>query len=64
MSTVEKASPQEFMQLLAYIRASRDLTSWINGARVLALLSGALDSGVLDALRSKSSPEQIAQKQI
>ena len=55
-----RASPQEFTQLRAYIRASRELTSWITGAKVLALLSGAADSGVLDALRTKSTAQQIA----
>jgi DNA-binding IclR family transcriptional regulator len=55
-----RASSQEFTQLLAYIRASRNLNSWIDGARALALLSGAVDSGVLNALHHKSTPEQIA----
>lgn len=55
-----KASPREFTQLLAYIRASRELNSWINGARIFALLSGAADSGVLDALHTGSTVEQIS----
>jgi SAM-dependent methyltransferase len=55
-----KPSPKEFADLLAYVRASRDVSGWISGARVFALLSGALDAGVLDALRTESTPEQIA----
>jgi cyclopropane fatty-acyl-phospholipid synthase-like methyltransferase len=55
-----KSSPKEFAHLRAYIRASRELNGWISGARVFSLLSGAVESGVLDALRTKSTPEQIA----
>ncbi len=54
------ASVDEMQQLAAYLRASRELADWITGAKVLALLSGALDSGVLDALRSKTTAQQIA----
>jgi protein-L-isoaspartate O-methyltransferase len=46
--------------LLGYIGASRDLISWIDGARAFALLSGAVDSGILNALHEKSTPERIA----
>jgi SAM-dependent methyltransferase len=55
-----KASSKEFMQTLAYMRASRELYNWITGARVIALLSGALESGILDALLDKKTPEMIA----
>jgi hypothetical protein len=55
-----KASPQEFAQLRAYVGASRELTNWITGAKVLALLNGAVESGVLNALRTKSTAQQIA----
>lgn len=55
-----RASPKEFTDLRAYIGASRELNSWIAGARVFALLSGALDSGVLAALQTKGTPSQIA----
>ena len=54
------ASFKEFLHLREYIRASRELTSWITGAKVLALLSGAIDSGVMDALQTKRSAQQIA----
>jgi SAM-dependent methyltransferase len=54
------ASSKEFLHLREYIRASRELTSWITGAKVLALLDGAVDSGVMDALRTKRSAQQIA----
>jgi SAM-dependent methyltransferase len=55
-----RASPEEFRQLRAYIRAGRELNDWITGAKMLALLNGAVGSGVLDALRTKRTPEQIA----
>lgn len=60
MDTVVRASPQEYRQLQAYTRACQELSQWIDGARALALLSGALDYGVLNALHSKSTPKQIA----
>lgn len=51
---------KEFTDLRAYIGASRELSGWIRGARVFALLYGALESGVLDALHRGQTPEQIA----
>jgi SAM-dependent methyltransferase len=54
-------SPKEYLDLREYIRASRELTSWITGAKVFALLSGAIDSGVMDALRTKRTVQQIAE---
>jgi len=54
------ATSKEFLQLREYIHASRELTGWITGAKVLALLSGAIDSGVIDALRTKRSAQQIS----
>ena len=53
-------SSQEFLDLREYMLASRELTSWITGAKVFALLSGAIDSGVIDALRAKQTPQQIS----
>jgi protein-L-isoaspartate O-methyltransferase len=53
-------TPKEYLDLREYIFASRELTSWITGAKVFALFSGALDSGILEALRTKISVQQIA----
>jgi protein-L-isoaspartate O-methyltransferase len=53
-------TPKEYLDLREYIFASRELTSWITGAKVFALLNGALDSGILEALRTKISVQQIA----
>jgi SAM-dependent methyltransferase len=53
-------SVEEIQQLLAYMRASRELAGWITGAKVFALLSGAVDSGLMDALRTQSTVQQIA----
>lgn len=53
-------SSQEYLDLREYMLASRELTSWITGAKVFALLSGAIDSGVIDALRAKQTPQQIS----
>lgn len=36
------------------------ILGWIAGAKALALLSGAVDSGVIDALRTKSTAQEIA----
>lgn len=54
------ASFTEMQQLQAYIRASRELMGWIAGAKAFALLCGAVDSGVMDALRTKSTAQQVA----
>jgi hypothetical protein len=43
------ASVEEFQQLRAYMGSSRELTQWITGAKALALLGGAVESGVMDA---------------
>ena len=51
---------EEYTQVRNYMNASRELYGWISGARVLALLKGPLDSGVLRSLRTKSTPEQPA----
>ena len=54
------ASLEEYQQLRAYIGSSTELTSWIAGAKALALLSGAIDSGVINAIRTRSTAQQIA----
>jgi ubiquinone/menaquinone biosynthesis C-methylase UbiE len=54
-------SYKEFLELREYIRASRELTSWITGAKVFALLNGAVDSGVMDALQTKRTAHQVAE---
>ncbi len=51
---------QEMTQLRGYIAASGPLKSWITGARALALLTGAADSGVLNLLREPSNPAEVA----
>ena len=53
-------SSKEFLELREYIRASRELTNWITGAKVFALLNGAVDSGVIDALQTKRTAQQVA----
>jgi cyclopropane fatty-acyl-phospholipid synthase-like methyltransferase len=58
---IMSATPEEFLHLREYIRASQELVGWITGARVFALLSGAIDSGVLDALCTRSTAGQIAE---
>jgi SAM-dependent methyltransferase len=60
MNTMVRASSQEYAQLLVYTHASQKLNNWINGARVLALLSGADNCGILDTLQTKCTPERIA----
>jgi hypothetical protein len=55
------ASVEEMQQLQAYIRASRELMDWIAGAKAFALLCGAVDSGVIDALRTKSTAQRLAE---
>jgi SAM-dependent methyltransferase len=54
------ASFEEIQQLGAYIRASRELTGWITGAKALALLGGAIETGIIDALRTGSTTKQLA----
>jgi SAM-dependent methyltransferase len=54
------ASLNEMTRLRAYQRASRELQRWVEGARVLALLSGALESGVLDLVATGGTPAAIA----
>lgn len=53
-------SSKEFLDLRDYMRASRELTGWINGAKAVALLSGAVDSGVIETLRTQQTAQQIA----
>src|SRR5512139_2761187 len=50
----------EIKQLRGNIAAGRSLNSWITGARALALLSGAADSGILNILREPRKPAQVA----
>jgi len=46
--------------LLAYGAAGRTLNGWISGARALALLRGALSSGIFDAARTPSTVREIS----
>ena len=47
-------------ELLAYGAAGQTLNEWISGARALALLRGALSSGVFDAARTPSTVAGIS----
>lgn len=47
-------------ELRAYGAAGRTLNGWISGARALALLRGALSSGIFDAARTPSTAEEIS----
>lgn len=47
-------------QLQANASASETLISWIAGEEAVALLIGAVDSGIIDALRMVNTPQQIA----
>jgi ubiquinone/menaquinone biosynthesis C-methylase UbiE len=51
---------REIRQLQAHDAASQRLNSWIAGAEAIALLMGAVDSGIIDALRSGNTIQQIA----
>jgi SAM-dependent methyltransferase len=55
------ASATELMRLRAYMRAGQDLTGWIAAAKALALLKGAIDCGLVEAIRAKRTPEEIAE---
>ena len=44
----------------AFGAAGERLEGWIAGAQALALLQGALQSGILDAVRTPSTPAEIA----
>jgi hypothetical protein len=46
--------------LLVYGAAGRTLNGWISGARALALLRGALSSGIFDAARTPSTVREIS----
>ncbi len=46
-------------QLRANADAGERLGDWIAGAEAVALLTGAVDSGIVDALRTVNTPEQI-----
>ena len=50
----------EIKQLRRNNAAGRSLNNWITGARALALLSGAADSGILSMLRESGTPAHIA----
>ena len=48
-------------ELAAYQAANKTLNEWINGAHALALLRGALTSGVFDAARTPRTPAEMAE---
>jgi SAM-dependent methyltransferase len=55
------ATADEMLRLREYLRAGRELNAWITGAKAFALLSGAVNSGVIDSLRYKSTAQEIAE---
>jgi SAM-dependent methyltransferase len=55
-----KSSPRGIAHVLAYMRASRTVIEWIRGARSFALISGAIESGILPLLASEVTADQIA----
>ena len=50
----------ELRQLQAHEAASQTLNAWIAGAEAVALLMGAVDSGIIDALRTGNNAHQLA----
>lgn len=50
----------EIAALRSYLRASRELSDWIRGAHAIALLCAALESGLLETLRSPHTVEEAA----
>lgn len=50
----------ELRQLQAHEAASQTLNAWIAGAEAVALLMGAVDSGIIDALRTGNTAHQLA----
>jgi SAM-dependent methyltransferase len=51
---------REILQVRAHDTASQTLGELIEGAEAVALLSGAVESGIIGALYDASSPQQIA----
>jgi ubiquinone/menaquinone biosynthesis C-methylase UbiE len=51
---------REILKFQANDNASQTLSGWIAGAEVIALLIGAVDSGIIDALRTANTSQQIA----
>lgn len=49
----------EFLNLRTFMAASRELNNWISGSEAFTLLVSALDSGILDTLRSENTIQQI-----
>jgi SAM-dependent methyltransferase len=49
----------EMARAQGYIRASRPVVNWIAGARALALLSTAIDAGLIDALRRAATVDEL-----
>jgi SAM-dependent methyltransferase len=54
------ASAAEINRLRTYMGASHELIGWIEGARSLALLTAAIDIGLLEALRNRTPVEHAA----
>jgi cyclopropane fatty-acyl-phospholipid synthase-like methyltransferase len=60
LSAVVTPSTKEFLRVGEFLRAGRELSGWIMGARALAVLISALESGVLEALRIPSTQDELA----
>ncbi len=51
---------RELQQLHEHAAAGQALSTWIAGAEAVALLIGAVESGIIHALRTVNAPQQIA----
>jgi tRNA G46 methylase TrmB len=49
----------EFLKLRSFTTATRDLNNWISGAEAFTLLVSAMDSGLINTLRSSRTIQQI-----
>ncbi len=55
-----KLTFNEVFKLKKYDNSSHALNTWIAGAEAIAMLTGAVESGVIDALRTVNTAQQIA----
>jgi ubiquinone/menaquinone biosynthesis C-methylase UbiE len=55
-----KLSLMEILKLEQDDRANQTLHTWIYGAEAIALLMGAIDAGIVDALRSTDNVQEMA----
>jgi SAM-dependent methyltransferase len=55
------ASAEEINRLRVYTGASRELMGWIEGARALTVLTVAIDIGLIELLRTRTSVKHVAE---